>query len=96
MNNVNDLFVKPMQSGKREVAATFLREAVQKWDPFQGYTHLAAQVERALGRAAEGVECDRIADRMIQKMRKAGVIVHLGKGRWRWSPAPRQKEATHV
>ena len=85
MSNVNNLFVKPMRSGKREVPATFLREAVQKWNPARGYSSLAAHIERALGDGAKGVECDRIADRMVQKMRKAGVIEHLGGGKWKWA-----------
>lgn len=78
------LFDKPMRSGIRSVDPAHLQEALARWHPHRGYSSLASWLRYLLGDEARQINCHRIADRMIQKMRKAGVIRHLGGGKWEW------------
>lgn len=78
------LFTKNMKSNMRTVMAGALQSAVMRWNPAHGYMSLAEEVRRADG-DQRVVEYDRIADRMVQKMRIAGVIVHQGGGKWAWA-----------
>lgn len=77
---------KPMRSGDVVVPPEVLPAAFLRWDPARGYMRLAYLLEQeAAGCGVVNAEWDRIADRMIQKARKAGVI-RLGAGRkWEWA-----------
>lgn len=78
------LFVKDMKSQMRTVRAMSLQSAVKRWNPYLGYISLAEEIRLSDG-DQRAVEYGRIADRMVQKMRQAGMIVHQGGGKWAWA-----------
>lgn len=77
---------QPMRSGDVVVPAEALTAAWRRWEPARGYMSLGIFVrDEGAERGVHCIEWDRIADRMIQKARKAGVI-RLDAGRkWEWA-----------
>lgn len=81
------LFTKPIESRGCHVSLFAQHIGIDMWTPERGYVNLAAALEGG-NRMLKGPEYDRVADRMIQKMRKAGLIEPVrGKG-WRWTEQP--------
>lgn len=76
---------KPMRSKGVIVPAEVLAAAWGKWSPQLGYGRLGGLIcQEFKGAGYPDPDWWRIADRMIQKARKAGVI-RLGAGRvWGW------------
>lgn len=76
---------KPMRSGDVVVPAEVLAAAWGWWSPGDGrYLLEGMLIIEGRGFGAPLPDWLDIADRMIQKARKAGVITHLGGGRWEW------------
>ena len=79
---------KDMRYLGTKVTADQVAEAFAVWDCTKGYTHLAAKLMDVLDfwevRYQRG-DVFRIADGMLQRARKAGIIRHVGGGKWEWT-----------
>ena len=77
---------RDMRSGQHVVSAEVLGRAWLRWMPDRGYMHLGFRIEDEYRKAGGEGDPDfhRLADRMVQKGRKAGKIEHLGGGKWRF------------
>lgn len=78
------LFTKPIESQACHVSVAAQHAALRAWNPARGYNNLAVRLEAA-NHGLVGPEYHRVADRMIQKLRKAGLI-KLDKRSWSWVP----------
>jgi hypothetical protein len=80
------LFTKPIESNACHVSVFAQHIAIQLWSPEDGHLNLAAALDGGNG-LLEGPDYYRVADRMIQNMRKAGLIAFDRVGRktqWHW------------
>ena len=78
------LVTKSMTSHGIVYSVPDLHKALEDWEPSLGYINLAHRIWDATGNKHMRDE-DRIADRLIQKLRKEGLIRHLGRGVWEWA-----------
>ena len=77
------LFTKPIESRGCHVSVAAQHAALRAWIPARGYNNLAVRLEASNNRL-QGPDYHRVADRMIQKLRKAGLI-KLDKRSWSWT-----------
>lgn len=80
------MFTKPIESQACHVSVAAQHAALRAWNPIRGYSNLAGRLEAANNRL-QGPDYHRVADRMIQKLRKAGLI-KLNKRSWSWYEIP--------
>lgn len=82
---MTDLIWKDMRCSRTKITADQAAEAFAVWDCTKGYANLTEQLLQILGYSPQNDDILRIADKMLQKARKAGVIRHIGGGKWEWT-----------